>query len=143
MIKFDIIYMSNLKTGVKHINIFYLFLVGVGGALGAITRYGLNQLLLNQYGSSLLPTFLANISGSFFLGLLTGLLYTHESWPLEIRLFLSVGLLGSFTTFSTLSVATIQLLQSGDFYNAGLNIGLSIIIGLTAATLGIIIGRAI
>ena len=60
---------------------------------------------------------------------------------METRLFLSVGLLGSFTTFSTLSVATIQLLQRGDFYNAGLNIGLSIIIGLIAATVGIIIGR--
>ena len=111
--------------------------------MGAIARYGLNQLFLTQFGSSLLPTFLANVSGSFFLGLLTGVLYTHESLPIETRLFLSVGLLGSFTTFSTLSVATIQLLQRGDFYNAGLNIGLSIVIGLTAATLGIIIGRAI
>ena len=135
--------MSNIKTGGQHINIFYLFLVGLGGALGAIARYGLNQLFHTQFGSSLLPTFLANISGSFFLGLLTGLLYTHESWPLETRLFLSVGLLGSFTTFSTLSVATIELLQRGDFYNASLNIGLSIIIGLTAATLGILIGRTI
>ena len=121
----------------------YLLLIGVGGAMGAIARYWVNQLVLSHFGSLLLGTFLANTSGSFLLGLLVGLLSSHPTFPTEARMFLAVGFLGSYTTFSTLSVATIQLLQKGDMSTAAINLGASIVLGLTAAVVGLMLGRAI
>lgn len=121
----------------------YFLLVGLGGALGAVARYSVNQLFLTYFGSLLLGTFLANISGSFALGLLMGLFSSHHSVSTETRMFLAVGFLGSYTTFSTLSVATIQSLQEGDISTAVINMGASIILGLMAATIGLVIGRFI
>ena len=121
----------------------YLLLVSLGGALGAATRYWVNQLIFTHFGSVLLGTFLANTSGSFILGLFVGLLSSHPTLPTETRMFLSVGFLGSYTTFSTWSVATIQLLQKGDIATAAINLGASILLGLTAAVAGLVLGRAI
>ena len=120
-----------------------LFLVGFGGALGAISRYWINTIVLAQFNSSLLGTFLANTSGSFVLGLFVGLLTSHPTWSLETRMFVAVGFLGSYTTFSTLSVATVQSLQKGDILTAAINLGASVVLGLLAAFIGILIGRAL
>ena len=121
----------------------YLLLVGLGGALGAMARYAVNQAAIMQFGSSLVGTFIANVSGSFFLGLLMGFLSSHSVWPEETRIFLAVGFLGSYTTFSTLSLATIQSLQRGDVTTAVINLGASVLLGLTAALGGLILGRAL
>lgn len=120
-----------------------LFLVGFGGALGAISRYWINTIVLTQFNSSLLATFLVNTSGSFVLGLFVGLLTSHPTWPLETRIFVAVGFLGSYTTFSTLSVATVQSLQKDDVLTAAINLGASVVLGLLAAFIGILIGRAL
>jgi len=121
----------------------YLLLVGVGGALGAMARYSVDQLATSYTGSTLLGTFLANISGSLILGLLVGVLSNHDIWPAETRMFLAVGFLGSYTTFSTLSLATVQLLQKGDLSTAALNLGASIFLGIGAALIGFVVGKAI
>ena len=121
----------------------HVLLVGLGGALGAMARYGINQLAVSQLGSSFVGTFIANISGTFLLGLLVGFLSSHPIWPAEVRIFLTVGFLASYTTFSTLSVGTIQLLQKGDLSGAVVNLGASVVLGLTAAVAGIMFGRAI
>ena len=121
----------------------YFLLVGLGGALGAVARHSVNQLFLTYFGSLLLGTFLANVSGSFVLGLLMGLLSSHPNVPTEARMFIAVGFLGSYTTFSTLSVATIQLLQKGDMFTAVVNLGASIVLGLIAATIGLVVGRLV
>ena len=121
----------------------YFLLIGVGGALGAVARHAVDQIAVTQLGSSLIGTFVANISGSFILGLLAGLLLSHPAWPAEMRMFLAVGLLGSYTTFSTLSVATIQLLEKGDISVAATNLGASVLLGLAAAVTGMMLGRAI
>ena len=68
---------------------------------------------------------------------------THTNWSNEIRLVVAVGFLGSYTTFSTLSVDTIQLIQKGEFYTAGLNLVASVVIGLLAAMLGLFVGKYI
>ena len=120
----------------------YLLLIGLGGGLGAIARYWVNQLVIIQFGSSLLGTFLANISGSFILGVLLGLLSSHPTLSIEIRMFLAVGFLGSYTTFSTLSMATVYLLQKGDITIAAINLGASVLLGLVAAVAGLVIGRS-
>ena len=121
----------------------YLLLVGVGGALGAMTRYSVDQLAASYTGSTILGTFLANISGSLILGLLVGVLSNHDIWPAETRMFLAVGFLGSYTTFSTLTLATVQLLQKGDLSTAALNLGASIFLGIGAALIGLMVGKTI
>lgn len=120
----------------------YWILVAVGGASGAVARYAVDRLAVTHLGSSLTGTFIVNISGSFVLGLLVGLLLSHPDWPAETRMLLGVGFLGSYTTFSTLSVATVQSLENGDVLNAAVNIGASVVVGLTAAAAGLVIGRA-
>ena len=115
----------------------------MGGDLGAMARYSVDQLATSYTGSTLLGTFLANISGSLILGLLVGVLSNHDIWPAETRMFLAVGFLGSYTTFSTLSLATVQLLQKGDLSTAALNLGASIFLGIGAALIGFVVGKAI
>ena len=121
----------------------YFLLIGLGGALGAVARHAVDQVAASQLDSSHIGTFIANTSGSFILGLLVGLLSSHPAWPEETRIFLAVGLLASYTTFSTLSVAIIQQLEKGDVSSAAVNLGASVLLGLTAAVAGMILGRAI
>lgn len=120
-----------------------LVLIGVGGGLGAIARHTVNQLTIASFGSSLWGTFLANTSGSLLLGLLLGLFSTHPGWPIETRLFMAVGFLGSYTTFSTWTVAMTQSLERGEIMIAVINLGASVFLGLVAAFVGLIVGRSI
>ena len=117
--------------------------VACGGALGAISRHAVNLAVMNLMGSSLVGTFIANITGSFILGLLIAFWEPRGDFPTEHRLFLAVGFLGSYTTFSTLAVATTQSFESGDIGRAALNLGGSIAVGLAAAFAGLALGRAI
>ncbi len=120
----------------------WIFVAG-GGALGAVSRHAVNLTVLNLMGSSLVGTFLANVTGSLVLGLLIGFWETRPDIPNEYRLFLAVGFLGSYTTFSTLAVATSHGIDTGDFGRAFLNLGGSILIGLAAAYFGLLVGRSI
>ena len=122
----------------------FVVLVGIGGALGAIARYWVNDLAVTHFGSSLVGTVFANVSGSFVLGFLVGVLSSsNPTWAPETRMFLAVGFLGSYTTFSTLTVATVQLLQKGDVTTAAINLGTSVVLGLLAAIIGLLIGKAL
>jgi len=121
----------------------YVLLVSIGGALGATARHGINQLMAAKFGSSLLGTMIANISGSFALGLFVGLLASQADWSGETRAFIAIGFLGSYTTFSTLSVETVQMLQQGDFSTASLNLGGSILFGILAALAGLLVGKLV
>ena len=118
-------------------------LVAVGGALGALSRYGLDRAVISIIGPTVLGIFLINITGSFLLGLFVTLSEERTGWPMETRMLVAVGFLGSYTTFSTLTVASIQQVIGGDVTRAILNIGGSIAIGLLAAFAGILVGRAL
>lgn len=102
-------------------------LVAIGGAIGACLRYFLmnqTQLWLGKdfpYG-----TLLVNIVGSFCIGAIYAWLTQHMELTDTIRQLLIVGLLGSLTTFSTFSFDTITLLQSSQWFKAGLNISLNV-----------------
>ena len=120
-----------------------IIIVGIGGAIGSIARYSIDRVAITYFGSSVAGTFAVNISGSFLLGLLTGMVAAHSNWPVEIRIFIGIGVLGSYTTFSTLSVATIQLVQRGEITNAIINIVASIVVGLAAAIAGIMLSKLI
>lgn len=90
-------------------NLLNFLTVGAGGAIGAMLRYGLTLLLTGQ---PLIATLTANVAGSFLIGLAMG------SAQGRVLLFLTVGLCGGFTTFSTFSAQTLNLIQSGSYLSA-------------------------
>lgn len=118
-------------------------LVAVGGALGAMSRYGVDRAVNGMFGATAFGTFAANISGSFLLGLLVAAIAARAGLPDELRLFAAVGFLGSYTTFSTLTVASVQFAADGDWTRAALNIVGSVAVGVVAAVAGIALGRAV
>ena len=117
--------------------------VAIGGALGAVSRYGLDRAVIGALGPTVLGTFLINITGSFALGVFVAVSPARVPWPVETRLFVAVGFLGSYTTFSTLTVAGAQMLDSGETTRALLNLFGSLAVGLAAAFAGILAGRAL
>ena len=115
--------------------------VALAGSVGASARYGLDLLFTRDAHHVPWVTFAINMSGSFALGLLVAALDAHPH-P-AARPALTIGLLGSYTTFSTLSLETYRLLDRGHIALAsGYAIG-SLAAGLAAVTAGVAIGRAI
>ena len=87
--------------------------------------------------------FVVNIVGSFIIGLFLTLSEERFLWPAQLRLLVAVGFLGAFTTFSTLTWETLQMLELHDVATAALNIGGSVTCGLLAVYLGTALGRTI
>jgi CrcB protein len=115
--------------------------VAVGGAAGAVLRYGVNELALNVFGKSFpFGTLLVNILGSFVLGLLYGLFSSGLLATSPWRALMAIGLIGAFTTFSTFSLDTVLLLQQGDWLKAIANVLLNVLLCLTLAWLGLKLG---
>lgn len=118
-----------------------LAVIAVGGMLGAAARYGMAQAIRVPVGSFPWATFWTNISGSFLLGLV--LVVVLERFPATryVRPFIATGILGAFTTMSTYQVETVSLVKDGH-PTTGVAYGLgSLVAGLVAAYLGIVIGR--
>ena len=118
-----------------------LVLVAAGGAIGALSRYAADRIALVAFGSAVPGTLFVNASGSFILGLFTGYLVQNPEVPAHWKLFFAVGLLGSYTTFSTFSVATLNLLNAGDIPRAIANILLNVGLGLLLAAIGFVLGK--
>ena len=120
-------------------------LVALGGALGAISRYALDRAVTAAVGGqTVLGILLINVTGSFLLGVFvaaSAAVSDGQGWPSSARLLVAVGFLGSYTTFSTLTVASVQLAQSGEIGRAALNIVGSVCLGLLAALAGILAGN--
>jgi CrcB protein len=117
--------------------------VAGGGAVGSALRY-LVGVWLSQRVSHGFPwhTFAVNVVGAFALGLLMTAIVDRGGWG-HWQLFGGVGLLGGFTTFSTLSYETLRLFEDG-LVTAGLaNAAGSVIVGLAAVALGVAVGRAL
>jgi fluoride exporter len=115
-----------------------IVLVGVGGFIGAVLRYILSGFVQNLTQSVTFPhgTFVVNITGCFLMGILSHLVESQAGMTAEMRLFLMVGLLGSFTTYSTFSHETLNLMQDHGLFLALVNIGVHILLGLSAVLLG-------
>ena len=111
--------------------------------MGAISRYGLDRAVIGVIGPTVLGTFLINVTGSFALGVVVAVFEGRATWPIEARMFAAVGFLGSYTTFSTLTVAGAQMLEGGETTRALLNLFGSLAVGLAAAFAGILVGRAL
>lgn len=116
--------------------------VGLGGVLGALARYGVGALVAARWPTAFpAGTFLINVSGSFLLGLLVGLDGRRGGMPSAAYLALGTGFLGAYTTFSTWSVDTLRLWQSGFPGLALANALGSLVAGLLAAWVGMVLGR--
>lgn len=110
--------------------------VGLGGAAGSMTRYGLSCSLPAGSGFPL-TTFAVNAAGSLLIGLFASSLEGH---PMLLRL-LGVGFCGGFTTFSTFSADTVRLLRDGQCSQAVLYAGMSVAVCVAFAALGLWIGQ--
>lgn len=111
--------------------------VAAGGALGSALRYGMAGAVQRWNGTDWpLGTFSVNLVGSFVIGALTALVLSRGILSPQARLFVLVGTLGGFTTFSTFSLETLRLLQQGLWWSALTNVALSVGGGLFAAWAG-------
>ena len=121
-----------------------ILFIGIGGFIGAVMRYWISGITYDKFGISFpYGTFAVNIIGAFILGLLITLSETRFILHPNLKIALTVGILGAFTTFSTFCYETVALMQTGDFYKAFLNIFLSLLVGIIAVLLGIKAGSYI
>lgn len=109
-----------------------------GGAIGSLCRYAGSYLALPISGTLPWGTILINIAGSFLIGLFGTLTLAHGRYPVaeDVRLLVMVGFCGGFTTFSSFSLQTLDLLRSGAVGRAALNIGLSVVLCILAVAAG-------
>jgi CrcB protein len=121
-----------------------ILVIGMGGFLGAVSRYGVAVWIGQRWGRSFpLGTFVINVSGSFLIGLLMPLLTERFIVNPQWRLLLVVGFLGAYTTFSTFEYETGALLKDGQWLYAGLNVMGSVVAGFIALKIGEIIAKSI
>ncbi len=119
-----------------------LFLVGAGGFLGAVSRY-LVAGWVSRFTSPAFPwgTFTVNVTGSFLLALIITLILERFLSGGAWRLFLGIGFLGAYTTFSTFAWETDSLLREGAWLMAGVNVAANVAAALLAARFGLILAR--
>ena len=115
-----------------------LLLVFIGGGLGAVSRFLVTTALSGKLGNFPLGTLTANLLGSLIMGLVLGILAGRVHIGTEyVRLFVAVGFLGGFTTFSSFSAETLTLIQNGQIFSATVNVVVSVVAGLTACAIGL------
>lgn len=114
-----------------------LIFVAMGGAVGAMLRYGISSGIYSWFGRGFpYGTLVVNVLGSFAIGLLSILLVEKFDVPHEVRLALVVGVLGALTTFSTFSWDTLDLMEQGLMQRAFLNVLLNVVVCISAAWFG-------
>ncbi len=117
-------------------------MVGAGAAIGGMARYWLSQLI-HKYFVTAFPygTLTINIVGSFALGFFMYYLSARKMISSEMQLFLTVGFCGGFTTFSTFSLETMNLLRDSEFLLGGINIVGSVVLCLLGTYLAYVISK--
>jgi CrcB protein len=118
-----------------------LFLVAAGGAIGTVFRYSLSGLDY-KFSNGVFPfsTLFVNLTGSFIIGFLWGLFEGLTVSP-DIRMFIFIGILGGFTTFSTFSLENFNLLRDGEIKIALWNIFITNIGGIALVFIGFILSK--
>lgn len=111
-----------------------ILMVALGGALGAVCRYGIGRLPFES--SFPIATFITNLLGAFVIGFVAGI-YEKNCISDKISLFLKTGFCGGFTTFSTFSLETVTLLSEGKYFSGGSYMVLS----LTLCVVGVVLGQ--
>jgi len=115
-----------------------IFFVGLGGALGSISRYLLGTWVQSISKSIDFPygTLAVNLIGCFVIGFLSQLAETRGVFTSESRALVFIGILGGFTTFSSFGNDTINLIREGELINGLLNVGTNVVFGLALVWLG-------
>ena len=118
--------------------------IGIGGFFGAVARYGINTWLTTRWGTAFpYGTLFVNVSGSFVLCLMIAMLTRGVDVTPALRLALTVGFLGSYTTFSTFSADTLLLLESGYTLRGLAYVVGSVVGGVLMGVAGMLLGRSL
>ena len=117
-----------------------LCFIALGGAAGSLVRVGLGEVFAEQAGHFPLTTFGVNVTGSFALGALVVGLIARRPHSRYLGPLFATGLLGAYTTFSTFAVGSVNLFRDGHAVTAFSYLALSIVTGVVAAWLGILLG---
>lgn len=116
-------------------------IVGMGGFIGANSRYILGAWVANKWGTAFpYGTFIINITGCFILGLFATLAM-RLTWNDNWKLLIAMGFVGAYTTFSTFEYETLQLVADGSWKQALVNTVGSVVLGFGAAYLGVVAAR--
>lgn len=117
-------------------------LVFAGGGIGGAARYWLSGLVYQRLGSEFPSgTLLVNVIGCLLIGLLMSIFEDRFVLYPSLRIFLTIGILGGFTTFSSFSFETMALLRDGELFYASANVLLSVVTCLGATWLGSSLGK--
>ncbi|MAF47135.1 MAG: fluoride efflux transporter CrcB [Rhodospirillales bacterium] len=119
-----------------------LLSIAAGGALGALARYAVMARAGHFLGHGFpFGTLIVNIAGSFLLGVLIEIVALKWSPSQEMRAFMVVGILGSFTTFSTFSLDVVAMIERGTYWPAALYMAVSVVAAIAALFAGMILFR--
>ncbi|AVO44699.1 fluoride efflux transporter CrcB [Phreatobacter cathodiphilus] len=122
-----------------------LLLVFLGSGIGGAARYGVNVWSLKAFGPGFpAGTLIVNVVGGLAMGLIAGWLAFRASvpWSQDLRLFLTTGILGGFTTFSAFSLDAVTLIERGDYGAAALYVVLSVVLSIAAVAVGLAVIRS-
>ena len=121
-----------------------IWYVALGSAAGGVARYLLGGWIQQRSGGSFpIQTLLINVTGSFLLGFIQRYALETGAISPEVRTLLKIGFCGGYTTFSTFSFETVRMLEDGDWRHGSLYIGLSVLLSVGAALLGLVAARQV
>jgi fluoride exporter len=119
--------------------VYTLLFVGIGGFIGAVLRYVLGGWIQNSFVNFPVGTLVINTTGSFFLGLIMYLSEYQGLFDDETRIFLTIGLIGGYTTLSTFSYESFRLLDDSKFTLMAINVVSTVLFSMLAVYLGKIV----
>lgn len=113
-------------------------LVGSGGFVGAVLRYGLSGLVHRKFPASTFPygTLAVNMLGCLAIGAFAGLVESRQLFNPEFRKFAMIGLLGAFTTYSTFGYETFAMLRDAQYARVAASVGIHVVLGLALVWAG-------
>ena len=121
-------------------------LVALGGAIGSVARFWCSGLVANALGQTFpWGTLVVNIAGSLVIGFTATLTGPDGRMfvPSDVRTFIMVGVCGGYTTFSSFSLQTLTLMQDGEWFQAGGNVVLSVVLCMISVWLGHVLAASI